>query len=72
MTAKPKHTHQVSEAINAAIAPTRAESGCDRYDLLLDNNNDHRFVLHAEWQNKAALDAHFTTDHFNTLIKHLT
>jgi len=68
ITAKPNHARQVREAIHSALAPTRAENGCDRYDLLSDNNNDHRFVLQEEWRSKAALKAHFLTEHFKTLL----
>lgn len=55
-------------AIERIIAPTRAEAGCQRYDLFLDRSNDHCFLLQEQWQNKVALDGHMETAHFKTLL----
>ncbi|MET1076445.1 MAG: putative quinol monooxygenase [Pseudomonas sp.] len=71
-TAKPGHAQQVREAITRALAPTRAEQGCICYDLLVDNSNDHRFVLKEEWQSKADLNAHFLTEHFKVMVECIT
>ncbi|MCX7207782.1 MAG: putative quinol monooxygenase [Proteobacteria bacterium] len=67
--AKPNHAQQVSAAIQLALASSRQEAGCHRYDLLLDNSNDHRFVIQEQWQNKAALNTHMLTNHFKTLVE---
>ncbi|NHQ84726.1 antibiotic biosynthesis monooxygenase [Iodobacter sp. HSC-16F04] len=67
--AKPDHAQKVSDAIQLALPPSRQEEGCHRYDLLLDNSNDHRFVIQEQWQNKAALNAHMQTEHFKKLVE---
>lgn len=70
--AHPNQAQQVCDAIKDALAPTRAEAGCRGYDLLADNGNDQRFVLQEKWLDKAALDAHFQTEHFKTLVERIS
>jgi len=72
ITANHGHAQKVHAALNRAIAPTRAEQGCERYELFKDNNNDHRLVLQEQWVNKAALEAHFLTSHFKALVENIS
>ncbi|MEE8625621.1 MAG: putative quinol monooxygenase [Acidiferrobacterales bacterium] len=52
------------------IAPTRKESGCITYELLHNKENSGEFTFVEEWQDEAALKAHFATDHLqNALAK---
>ncbi|AMC35213.1 putative quinol monooxygenase [Janthinobacterium sp. B9-8] len=67
--AKPNHAQQVADAIRLALAPSRQEEGCHRYDLLLDNQDNQRFIIQEQWQNKAAHNAHMLTAHFKTLVE---
>ncbi|MFZ4537090.1 putative quinol monooxygenase [Propionivibrio sp.] len=69
ITAKPDQAQPVRAAIDLIVPPTRAEDGCIRYDFLVDNNNDHRFVIQEQWRNKAALEAHMLTAHFKALVE---
>jgi quinol monooxygenase YgiN len=71
ITANPGHAQQVRAAIEAIIAPTLAEAGCFRYDFLVDNSNDHCFVIEEQWQSKDALNTHMLTAHFKTLVERI-
>ena len=52
----------------ALIAQTRLESGCLAYDLYHDLKNPGHFVFIEEWPDRAALDAHCNTEHFQRLV----
>ncbi len=52
------------------IAPTRKESGCIMYEMLQNKENSREFTFVEEWQDDAALEVHFATDHIrNALAK---
>ena len=55
------------DAALALVAPlveaTNAEPGCHAYGFFLDPTTPGRFRLFEEWDDQAALDAHFVTDH---------
>lgn len=55
--------HTVLEAL---VTATRQEAGCLRYDLMTNLDDETDFVILEEWQGKAALEAHFETDHIAT------
>lgn len=65
--AQPQHIDAVRAALEAVVPPSRAESGCLRYELHVDNNIPTRFIMLEEWTDKAALAAHDETPHFKTL-----
>ncbi len=50
------------------IAPTRKESGCITYELLQNKENSGEFTFVEEWQDEAALKAHFATDHIQNAL----
>ena len=53
---------------------TRAEPGCQAYELYQDVEDQTRFRIYEEWDNEDALFAHFKTPHmaeFNTAVKGL-
>ena len=52
----------------ALIAHTRLEPGCLAYDLYHDLKNPGHFVFIEEWENRAALDAHVQSEHFQRLV----
>ncbi|MDN2674835.1 MULTISPECIES: putative quinol monooxygenase [unclassified Janthinobacterium] len=66
--AQADHTDAVRAALEAVVTPSRAESGCLRYELHLDNKIPTRFIMLEEWTDKAALTAHYATPHFLTLV----
>lgn len=61
--AAPENTDAVFAALQALVAPTRAEAGCIGYDLHTDNNDPAHFVFYECWTDKAAMDQHMATPH---------
>jgi quinol monooxygenase YgiN len=48
------------------LTPTRAESGCESYELY-ESDSRGRFYLNETWESQAALDRHLATPHFKRL-----
>ncbi len=51
------------------IEPSRAEAGCEHYELQEDTQNPDRFFMIETWTNKPALEEHIKTPHFQGFIK---
>ncbi|AVR97081.1 putative quinol monooxygenase [Pseudoduganella armeniaca] len=68
ITAKEGQREVVRAALEAVVPPSRAESGCLRYELHVDNANADRFVMLEEWTGAEALAAHEKTAHFRDLV----
>lgn len=49
---------QLGDLLRGLIAPTRQESGCLRYELWQNEDNEHEFRFIEEWESSEALDAH--------------
>jgi autoinducer 2-degrading protein len=47
---------------------SRKEEGVVSFDVGRDLENPNAFALWEEYRDKAALDAHFATDHFKRLV----
>jgi quinol monooxygenase YgiN len=58
--------HQLRGLLQGMLTPTRAESGCELYDLY-ESDSRGRFYLNETWESQAALDQHMTTSHFRRL-----
>jgi quinol monooxygenase YgiN len=60
--------NQLRALLQGMLAPTRAESGCELYELY---ESDFRglFYLYERWESQAALDRHMATPHFERLRK---
>jgi quinol monooxygenase YgiN len=67
ITAKPGQEATVRQALERLVPPSRAEAGCHRYELHLDNAVAGRFVMLEEWDSAQALAEHEATDHFRAL-----
>jgi quinol monooxygenase YgiN len=64
---------QLRSLLAAMLSPTRAEPGCNSYDLY-ESDAKGRFYLYESWQSQAALDQDKATAHFKRLLeagKHL-
>jgi quinol monooxygenase YgiN len=46
---------------------SRAEAGCITFDVSRSVEDENVFVLYEEWQDQAALDFHYKTEHFERL-----
>lgn len=52
--------------LRGMLTPTRAESGCELYELY-ESDSTGRFYLSETWESRAALDRHMATPHFKHL-----
>ncbi|MDR2015259.1 MAG: antibiotic biosynthesis monooxygenase [Azoarcus sp.] len=50
------------------VLDTRKENGCVSYELCQSLKDDANIAFIEEWENQAALDAHFQTPHFTDLV----
>lgn len=50
------------------IEKTRLEIGCISYDLHQDIKHPGHFIFIEEWVDRAALDAHVESEHFQRLV----
>ena len=66
--AKPGKQATVREAIEAVIAPTRAEPGCINYDLHQSTEDPDLFMLYENWTSKKDLDEHLAMPYLKDLI----
>jgi quinol monooxygenase YgiN len=48
------------------LTPTRAESGCEFYELC-ESDSSGRFYRYESWNSQPALDQHMTTTYFKRL-----
>lgn len=53
----------------AVAAASRAEEGCLGYRLFQATDDPHAFVMVEEWADRAALEAHFATEHVATFMR---
>lgn len=67
IVAQPEHRETVCQALTAMLTPTRAETGCQQYDLHVDQTDPNRMVMIERWTDAAALDAHVATAHMEQL-----
>jgi quinol monooxygenase YgiN len=58
----------VRGAIEAVIAPTRAEPGCINYDLHQSSEDPSLFMLYENWTSKQVLDEHLAMPYLKDLI----
>jgi quinol monooxygenase YgiN len=58
--------NQLKGLLQGMLTPTRAESGCESYELY-ESDSKGRFYLNETWESQAALDRHMATPHFERL-----
>jgi quinol monooxygenase YgiN len=58
--------NQLRELLRGMLAPTRAESGCQLYELY-ESDSKGRFYFYETWESQAALDQHAASPHFKHL-----
>ncbi len=67
--AKSGMEERMQQDLLSLLTPTRAEPGCITFDLLLDTHDSLVFLLYENWQNQAALDAHFQQPYVEQVLK---
>jgi len=66
---KPGKEADLAACLKAMMAPTRAEEGCETYRVIRSNDDPATFVLFESYSDADALDAHRSSEHFNTHIR---
>src|SRR5882672_2197952 len=64
--AREQKENELKSLLEGMLAPTRAESGCEFYELY-ESDARGRFYLRETWASQAALDQHMATPHFKRL-----
>lgn len=65
---QPEHIEMVLPLYQELVEKTRSEAGCIAYDLYHDHKQKGHFVFIEEWINRAALDLHVQSEHFQRLV----
>lgn len=65
-TPNPEHADQLRKLLEGMVTPTRAEAGCQSYNLFTAQTEDPRFVLVERYQDSAALEAHRASAHYKS------
>ncbi|MGB5758683.1 MAG: putative quinol monooxygenase [Acidimicrobiales bacterium] len=63
---EPEHRDQMFAAVAPMVAATRAEPGCRAYSFSPDVDDPGLVHLYELWEDQAALDAHFVSEHMAT------
>jgi quinol monooxygenase YgiN len=58
--------NQLRALLQGMLIPTRAESGCELYELY-ESDSEGRFYLYETWESQTALNRHLATPHFKRL-----
>ncbi len=61
--AAPGNEKALEEVLQALVEPSRAEEGCQRYELYATRDGSGRFTFVEEWASEEALEAHRQTEH---------
>lgn len=70
--AKPGAGDKIEEIALELVRQTRAESGCLNYDLFRDTTDSTVYYMVELWENAAALESHFTENHFREAVAAIT
>ena len=55
---KPEHRNQLVELVKGHAQRSRAEDGCQQFDVLLPQEDQNRVFLVEAWRDQAALEVH--------------
>jgi quinol monooxygenase YgiN len=72
VTVKSGFSAEVTEALNSLAASSRAEEGCDGYEIYQNTIRPEQMLIVETWQSQAALDAHEQTPHYTTILPRLS
>lgn len=65
---QPEHIDAVLPLYQELVEKTRTEAGSIAYDLYHDHKQKGHFVFIEEWVDRAALDLHVQSEHFQRLV----
>lgn len=61
--ANPGREDELATALQALVAPTRAEAGCLNYDLHRDLEQSGRFLFYENWETRSHWEDHMASAH---------
>ena len=67
MTAQLDKADELAQVLRELADASRQEPGCELYIPTQDPENAHSFLLYEQYVDKAALDAHAASEHFQRL-----
>ena len=67
MKALPGKVEQVTAVLETMLAPSRAEPGCISYRFFYSHEDSECIIFYEQWQDMAAIEFHFATEHFEAL-----
>ncbi len=65
---KPEALESVAPLYRELVERTRREPLCISYELFVDQKDPGHFIFIEEWPDRAALDTHCATEHFQRLV----
>ncbi len=68
VTTTPEHLAEVVEGLNTLAAASRAEAGCEGYEIYQSTIEPTRIFILETWAGDAALEAHNASEHFTTIL----
>ena len=63
LIARPDTVDAVRDALAALVAPSRAEDGCEHYQLFQSTDEPTRFQTVERWASPEAIQSHMASDH---------
>ena len=63
ITAKPDQIDLVRSELEKLIETTRAEEGCQQYDLHVDNDQPGHFLFYENWESRELWQQHMASAH---------
>jgi len=67
---KPEHRSAFEAALSGLLGPTRAETGCLRFEAMRDREAEDVFYLVETWADEAALEAHYQQPYVQRVMEH--
>lgn len=64
---KPEYAHTVRELLLHVVNETHKEEGCEEYQLHVDVEHSHHFIMIEKWRSQSDLDKHSESTHINAL-----
>ena len=55
---------KMKELLSAMVAPSKAEDGCEFYEIVQYENNRRKFMAIETWRDEKALDGHKASAHY--------
>jgi quinol monooxygenase YgiN len=71
VVALPEKVEQLKTILYSLVEPTRAETGCLKYELLQNQADTTDFTFVEEWSTSADLEAHLQSKHIQMAISQL-